>query len=261
MHYEVSTPVFEGPLELLLHLIEKNELDITKVALAKVTDEFLARVNALREQMQIEVIADFLAVAARLLWIKSRALLPKPPESARLARDEEDIGDELVRQLRAYRQYKEAAQWLRERDAAGLRAYVRVGGAPTPPRRFRLDLSGVSVAELRAAAQAVLFPIEGPQPQEAIQRPRISIVQQIRLIRQRLMQWAASSAQAVAVTYRTLLSPRPTRVEAVVTLQAILELIKQCVVQARQPQPFGDIVIEALVPPEEIKAPDAQNAE
>ena len=67
MSYEISTPIFEGPLELLLHLIEKNELDITKVALAKVTDEFLAQVNVLREKMQIEVVADFLAVAARLL--------------------------------------------------------------------------------------------------------------------------------------------------------------------------------------------------
>ena len=178
MSYEIATPIFEGPLELLLHLIEKNELDITKVALAKVTDEFLAQVNVLREKMQIEVIADFLAVAARLLWIKSRALLPKPPESARLARDEDDVGDELIRQLRAYRQYKEAAQWLRERDGVGLRAYVHVGTTPRP-QHFTIDLSGVTVADLRAAAQAVLFPAEGVQPQEAIQRPRISIVQQI----------------------------------------------------------------------------------
>lgn len=254
MSYEITTPVFEGPLELLLHLIEKNELDITKVALAKVTDEFLAQMNVLRENMQIEVIADFLAVAARLLWIKSRALLPKPPESARLARDEEDVGDELVRQLRAYRQYKEAAQWLRERDQAGLRAYVHVGTLPRP-QHFTIDLSGVTLADLRAAAQAVLFPAEGPLPQEAIQRPRISIVQQIRLIRERLIRWAKSSAQTVAVTYRTLLSKQPTRVEAVVTLQAILELIKQCAVQAQQAQPFGDIVIEALVPPEQIPEP------
>jgi len=260
MSYEIATPIFEGPLELLLHLIEKNELDITKVALAQVTNEFLAQVNVLREKMQIEVIADFLAVAARLLWIKSRALLPKPPESARLVRDEDDIGDELVRQLRAYRQYKEAAQWLRERDEAGLRTYVHVGAAPRP-QHFSIDLSGVTLADLRTAAQDVLFPAEGAQPQEAIQRPRISVVQQIRLIRERLIRWAQSSTRAVAVTYRALLSKQPTRVEAVVTLQAILELIKQCTVQAQQAQPFGDIVIEALVPPEEIREPAVQNSD
>jgi segregation and condensation protein A len=260
MSYEIATPIFEGPLELLLHLIEKNELDITKVALAKVTDEFLAQVNVLREKMQIEVIADFLAIAARLLWIKSRALLPKPPESARLVRDEEDIGDELVRQLRAYRQYKEAAQWLRERDEVGLRAYVHVGASPRP-QHFTIDLSGVTVADLRTAAQAVLFPAEGPLPQEAIQRPRITVVQQIRLIRQRLIRWAQSSTRAMAVTYRALLSKQPTRVEAVVTLQAILELIKQCTVQAQQVQPFGDIVIEALIPPEQIAEPSVSTEE
>ncbi|HQE91160.1 MAG TPA: segregation/condensation protein A [Anaerolineae bacterium] len=254
MSYEISTPIFEGPLELLLHLIEKNELDITKIALAKVTDEFLSRVNELRAKMQIEVVADFLAVAARLLWIKSRVLLPQPPESARLARDEEDVGDELVRQLRAYRQYKEAAQWLRERDEAGLRAYVHIG-APPRPQHFTIDLSGVTLEDLRTAAQAVLFPAEGPPPQDAIQRPRISIVQQICLIRQRLIYQAESSSGVEAVTYRTLLSQRPTRVEAVVTLQAILELIKQCAVQARQAQPFKDIIIEALVPPEQIPEP------
>ncbi|MGC9394172.1 MAG: segregation and condensation protein A [Anaerolineae bacterium] len=260
MSYEITTSIFEGPLELLLHLIEKNELDITKVALAKVTDEFLAQVNVLREKMQIEVIADFLAVAARLLWIKSRALLPKPPESARLVRDEDDIGDELVRQLRAYRQYKEAAQWLRERDEVGLRAYVHVGPPPRP-QNYTIDLSGATVADLRAAAQAVLFPTEGPTPQEAIQRPRISVAQQIRLIRQRLIRWAKSSTHAMTVTYRALLSQQPTRVEAVVTLQAILELIKQCTVQAQQQNRFGDIVIEALVPPEEIKEPAVQNGD
>lgn len=252
MSYEVSTPIFEGPLELLLHLIEKNELDITKVALAKVTDEFLAQVNVLREKMQFEVVADFLAVAARLLLIKSRALLPKPPESAKLTLDEDDAGDALVRQLRAYRQYKEAAQWLRERDDAGLRAYVHVGRVQRP-RHVKLDLSDVTLADLRAAAEAVMFPSDGPRPQEAIQRPRISIVHQIRLIRQRLIRWA--SLKLTAVTYRTLLSTEPTRVEAVVTLQAILELIKQRAIAAQQTQRFGDIAIEALVPPDEIPEP------
>ena len=254
MSYEVHTQIFEGPLELLLHLIEKNELDITKVALAKVTDEFLAQVEVLREEMQLEVVADFLAVAARLLWIKSRALLPKPPESARFARDEDDVGDELVRQLRAYRQYKEAAQWLRERDGAGLRAYVHIGRTPRP-RHVIVDLSGITPDDLRTIAEAVLFPIEGPRPQEAIQRPRISVVHQIRLIRQRLIHWAKVSAKVASVTYRKLLSTKPTRVEAVVTLQAILELIKQRAIRAQQAQRFGDIVIEALVPPDEIPEP------
>ncbi|MCJ7550001.1 MAG: segregation/condensation protein A, partial [Anaerolineae bacterium] len=121
--YEVHTPVFEGPLALLLRLIEKKELDITKVALAQVTDEFLAHVERMRANMQIEIVAEFLSVAAKLLWIKSRALLPKLPSSANPDEQEDDTGDELIRQLRAYRQFKEAAGWLRQRDHEGLRDY------------------------------------------------------------------------------------------------------------------------------------------
>lgn len=245
--YKVHTSVFEGPLALLLHLIEKNELDITKVALAQVTDEFMQHVEKMRETMQIETVADFLAVAARLLWIKSQALLPKPPQSAKINLADDDIGDELVRQLRAYRQYKEAAQWLRERDQVGLRAYIHVG-PPPKPQQINLDLSDVNLEDLRTAAQAVMFPSEGPRPQEAIQRPRISIVQQIRLIRTRLTHWRK-------VTYNRLLSKTPTRLEAVVTLQAILELIKQRTIQAQQNGLFDDIVIHPLVSPDQIREP------
>jgi segregation and condensation protein A len=241
--YEVHTPVFEGPLELLLSLIERNELDITKVALAQVTDEFLAQVDQMRANMQIELIADFLFVAAKLLWIKSRALLPKPPAQA-TEKEEEDAGDELVRQLRAYRQYKEAAGWLGERDSAGLRAYVR-GSYRSRPVRVTLDLSNITLECLREAAEAVLFPADAPRPEGALQRPGISIADQITLIRQRLRQW-------VAVSFRRLLSTSPTRLEAIVTLQAILELIKQEAVEAKQEQLFGDITIRAVVPVEQI---------
>jgi segregation and condensation protein A len=254
--YEVHTPVFDGPLDLLLRLIEKNELDITKVALAKVTDEFLEQVDHMRATMQIEVIADFLFVAAKLLWIKSRALLPKPPASAKLADEEDDVGDELIRQLRAYKQYKSAAGWLRERDGAGLRSYVRGGYLPRPTR-VTLDLGGVDLADLHEAAEIALLPSEAPRPENAIQRPRISIAQQITLIRKRLERW-------VRVSFRRLLSDAPSRLEAVVTLQAILELIKQQVVAAQQEELFGDITIQALVPPQQItvtgQTPDGTSA-
>ncbi len=286
--YEVHTSVFEGPLPLLLHLIEKEELDITQVALAKVTDQFLDYVEAMRcsesgqneeagalrslrsgdlqrtdgersgdlqrtdgesllQTRRLATIAEFLSVAAHLMLLKSRVLLPKPPDSAKQdnAAQDDEIEDELVRQLRAYRQYKEAAQWLRERNHAGLRTYV--GTTPSPnPQRVHVDLTDVDVETLQEAAQRLLYPHEGPRPQEAIQRPRISIVQQIHLIRDRLKRWKQ-------VVFHTLLKPQPTRLEAVVTLQAILELVKQRMVQAVQSHPFGEIMIEATVSPDEIE--------
>jgi segregation and condensation protein A len=260
--YEVHTPVFEGPLPLLLHLIEKEKLDITQVALAKVTDQFLDYVEAMRQlddgqartsadpagPRKLATIAEFLSVAAHLMLLKSRVLLPKPPDLSKQenAAQDDKIEDELVRQLRAYRQYKEAAQWLRERNHAGLRAYVGVT-APPKPQRIHLDLSDVTVETLQEAAQRLLYPQEGPRPQEAIQRPRISVVQQINLIRDRLKHWKQ-------VVFHALLKPQPTRLEAVVTLQAILELVKQRMVQAVQPHPFGEILIEATVPPDEIES-------
>jgi segregation and condensation protein A len=244
--FEVHIPVFEGPLALLLHLIEKNELDITKIALAQVTDEFLSYVETLREKMDIAVVADFLSVAARLIWIKSRALLPKPPASAKQQIDEEDVGDELIRQLRAYRQYKQAAAWLLERDQQALHSYIHVGPPPRP-QKINLDMTGLTLDILYSTAQVLLYPVEKPRPEEAIQRVRISISQQIVVIRQNLMRLAR-------VTFNHLLSRKPTRVEAAVTLQAILELIKQRTVQAEQPEPFGDITITAVVPPEQISA-------
>jgi segregation and condensation protein A len=245
--YEVHTPIFEGPLALLLRLIEKKELDITKVALAQVTDEFMEHVERMRANMQIEIIAEFLSVAAKLLWIKSRALLPKPPASANLDNREEDVGDELIRQLRAYRQFKEAAGWLRGRDHGGLRAYIRTNTSPRP-KRISMDLSGLRLDVLKRAAEALLYPADAPRPEGAIQRPRISIIDQISLIRRRLGSWAR-------VTFRRLLSDTPSRLEAVVTLQAILELMKQRSIAAQQTEMFGDITIQALVPPDQIQHP------
>jgi segregation and condensation protein A len=245
--YEVHTAIFEGPLDLLLRLIEKNELDITKVALAQVTDAFMEEVDRMKADMQIELIADFLFIAAKLLWIKSRALLPKPPASARDLGDEDDIGDELIRQLRAYRQYREAANWLRDRDRVDLRSYVR-GSYPARPVRITLELGSIDLEELREAAETALLPAESPRPEQAIQRIRISVVQQITLIRQRLERWAK-------VSFRRLLSGTPSRLEAVVTLQAILELMKQEAVAAEQEKPFGDITIRALIPPQQIAIP------
>lgn len=244
MDYRVHTAHFEGPLDLLLHLIEKEELDVTQLALAQVTDEFLAYLDLMHGHLDMDVVADFVVIAARLLWIKSQVLLPQPAPAPPLTED--DTGDLLVQQLRTYRLYKEAAQWLRQQDAAALRSYVHLSPSSLP-QRITLDLTGVTVEALHAAAEAVLYPKEGPRPQDAIQRPRISILQQIQLIGQRL-------THLQRLFFRSLLSRRATRLEAVVTLQAILELIKQEAIQAQQEERFGDIVIAPLIPPERISA-------
>ena len=107
--YRVNLPVFEGPLGLLLSLIEREELDITKVSLAQVTDQYLAYLEQI-EQVRPEILADFLVVAAKLILIKSQALLPRPPVIS--PEGEADVGDDLVEQLRMYKQFKAAAAQL-----------------------------------------------------------------------------------------------------------------------------------------------------
>ena len=113
--FQVRLEVFEGPLDLLLKLIERKQLEISKVSLAEVAGGFLAYLDA-HPDMPPGPLASFVWVASKLLWIKSQALLPRPP-AMRTEDDEEDPGDELVRRLAAYKRVQDAAKWLRSREA------------------------------------------------------------------------------------------------------------------------------------------------
>jgi segregation and condensation protein A len=231
--YNVTIPVYEGPLDLLLQLIEHAELDITAVSLAQVTDQYLAYIR----QMQVPAneISAFLIVAAKLLQIKSEALLPR--SSVREA-GEEDLGEALARQLQVYKRFKELANWLDEREARHLRTYLRI--APPLKIEGRLDLSDTSLADLLAAAEAILA--EGADKQALgtiISAPRITIREKITLIAERL----GIHSKA---TFNSLLGQKPSRLEVVVTFLALLELIKRYRVAAHQMGLFTDIEIEKI---------------
>ncbi len=231
--YTVNTPVYEGPLDLLLQLIERAELDITSVSLALVTDQYLAYIHQM--QVPADEISAFLVVAAKLIQIKSEALLPRPP--VREA-GEEDLGESLARQLRIYKRFKELSNWLDERETRHLRTYLRV--APPPKVEGRLDLSDITLADLMAAAEDIFA--EEAEKQAlgtVISAPRITIREKIALIAERL----GKSRNAV---FNDLLGQKPTRLEVVVTFLALLELVKRYRVSARQEKLFSDIQIEKL---------------
>jgi segregation and condensation protein A len=127
----VKTAVFEGPLDLLLHLIERDDLDITTVSLVQVTDQYIAALKA-GDSIDLRALAEFVAVGARLMLLKSRALLPRTAEQ--MSADDleiEEMAADLTAQLEEYRVFKNAASYLKLLDEAGHRSYVRV--AP-PPR-------------------------------------------------------------------------------------------------------------------------------
>ncbi len=241
--YRVQLEVFEGPLDLLLRLIEREELDITTVSLAKVTDQYVAYLRDL-EKREVRDLADFLVVAAKLLLIKSLALLPRPRV---LAPEAEDIGDELVQQLIAYKRYKEVALLLREREQEGLRGFVRI--APMPRPEPQLELGEVTIGDLLVAVQDALDAAPALPAGEVVAAITVTIAEQQELIQKRL-------ARGRRLRFRDVLSQAASRVEVIVTLLALLELIKRDVVDVWQEEPFGTIYIKPREP-EEVAAGQA----
>ena len=231
--YTVTIPVYEGPLDLLLQLIERSELDITAVSLAMVTDQYLTYIHHMN--VPADEISAFLVMATRLLQIKSEALLPRQP-----VREvgEEDLGDALARQLRIYKRFKELSNWLDDRETHHLRTYLRV--APPPKVEGGLDLSNITLLDLMAAAEDIFNEEAGKQVLATVlSAPRITIREKIALISERL-------AKNRNTSFNGLLGQKPTRLEVVVTFLALLELIKRYHVSALQESLFSDIQIQKL---------------
>jgi segregation and condensation protein A len=232
--YSVRIPIFEGPLDLLLNLIERSELDITAVSLAMVTDQYLAYMHSLHES-NADDISAFLIIAARLLQIKSEALLPRPPQREP---GEEDVGESLVEQLRFYRRIKEIGVWLEARQQAGLATYLRV--APPPKLAAKFDPSTLTLEMLLDAAQSAFAGAADKEPLASIiAAPTVTIREKISLISRTLRQLQRAS-------FRGLVGDTSTRLEVVVTFLALLELIKRYRVQVSQESLFSDIQIDRL---------------
>jgi segregation and condensation protein A len=233
-NYTVTVPVFEGPLDLLLQLIEHAELDITSVSLAMVTDQYLDYIHQMKN-IAAEEISAFLVIAAKLIQIKSEALLPRP---ATIEPDSEDPGLSLIQQLQIYKQFKEISNWLQEREIKGLRNYLRI--APLPKIEGRLDLSDITLDDLILAAEEILQKGQVKQSLDTvIKAPRITIREKIALIASRLTKGQLSS-------FNEVIKHSTSRLEVVVTFLALLELIKRYHVNAYQESLFSDIQIEPL---------------
>lgn len=230
--YTIQLPVYEGPLDLLLELIEKAELDITKVSLARVTDQYLSYLNQLT-QFELEDLSSFLVIAARLLQIKSEALLPRPPEREP---GEEDPGDALARQLVEYKKYKQIAILLAEREQEGFRTFLRQSPAPLPEPS--LDLKGISLLDLYEALDQLTQEVRssGIGLKDVVAQPVVRIRDRIQRIIDKIRSFGRTS-------FRSVLEDTKTRLEIVISFLAILELVKQGQVEAEQDQLFGDIEI------------------
>lgn len=227
--YTIQLPVYEGPLDLLLNLIEHAELDITKVSLAEVTDQYLVYIRQIQDR-QLEDLASFLVMAARLIQIKSEVLLPRPPLREP---GEEDPGDALARLLVAYKKYKQVAILLSEREGAGLRSYIRL--APPPIIDPKIDMQEFQLDDLhQAMLEALKNAHKMPTLEDNVSIPRVRV-------RDKIMSIIHSLKDVSQLSFRKLIKTARSRLEIVVSFLAVLELIKQDQIDVRQEEMFGDI--------------------
>ncbi len=231
--FQLQLTVFEGPLDLLLHLIEKEELDITAVSLVQVTDQYLTHLRS-GDQIDAAALAEFIATGARLLYLKSRALLPRPPADEE---PEEDLAEDLVQRLREYRRFKEVAGALRELEEEGRRAYPRLAPATGVPLPTGLD--GVTLDLLRDILQEALERQPEEEPEGVVERQEITVDQKVAELSQALR-------QGRRLSFRRFISACRSRAEVIVAFMAVLELIKALRLVAEQDSNFGDISLVAL---------------
>jgi segregation and condensation protein A len=226
--------VYSGPLDLLLQLIEKAELDITRLALAQVTDQYLEYLHHLENQDASEVSA-FLVIAARLVQIKSSALLPRPVFPG--IQLEEDPGEALARQLILYKRFKELSHFLEEQDVKNRRTYLRLDTSPRTQFATKLDLEDLTIADIVTAAREIFGDPNNLAPlSEVVTFPRVTIREKISSILEYLRKGGGLS-------FGQLFENSKTRVEIVVTFLALLELVKRHMVGASQNSLFGDILL------------------
>ena len=233
--FQLQLPVFEGPLDLLLYLIEREELDITAVSLVQVTDQYLSHLRS-GEQVDATALAEFIATGTRLLLLKSRALLPQPPSDDE---DVEELGEDLVQRLREYRRFKEAAGMLQDIEAEGRRTYPRE--APPPELPLPTGLDGITLDLLAEIVREVLERQPDEAPELVVEREEVTVEEKVAELTRALQRQSR-------VSFRSFISSCRSRLEVIVAFIAVLELIKALRLEAAQDAPFGDISLVALAP-------------
>ncbi|WP_089968221.1 segregation and condensation protein A [Lihuaxuella thermophila] len=235
--------MFEGPLDLLLHLIEKSEVDIYEVPIAKITDQYM-QILAEAQEMELDIASEFLVMAATLVAIKSRMLLPKPESvEEELAFGEEDGYDpreELVQRLLEYKRYKRLGEVLRQREEERSKVYSRPPLNLTPYAPEVNPLEGLSPDDLLQAFVDVLKNRKPPEPITKVAREEISVSARMEEIYQDLLR------HGQLFFSKLLVWDQVTKERVITTFLALLELMKLKRIVCRQSRLFGDILIERL---------------
>lgn len=230
MTYQVTTEQFEGPLGLLLSLIEKRELDISQVSLADITEEYVAHLDRV-EQVAPHELADFLVIASKLLYLKSKALLPE------LKLEDEEDGVGLADQLRMYKKFAQAAERLGTMFADGLEAYTAPRTAMEAPSFA--PPSSLTVEDL---ARALVQVIDRLRPY--LELPK-RLLERTATIEEHIVHLKRRIADGARVLFHEM-AEHGSRAEMVTSFLALLELLKQKIVHVEQRGLFEDIAIERV---------------
>jgi len=232
----VELPVFQGPMDLLLHLIQQEKVDIYDIPIAKITDQFISALGQM-EALDMEVTSEFLVLPAQLLQIKSRYLLPKPVNDV-ADEDEIDPRQELVARILAYRAFKEAAESLGEIQVASGKRYFRQVNLEELRSQFTPQdpLAGVDFTELWQAFQRVIARAEQGEEIRRIEPDEIPLEMVLEDILRRII------LHPGGLRFSQLLR-RPRRMEIVVSFLALLELLKSGKIRCEQTSQYGEIFV------------------
>ncbi|MBI1912208.1 MAG: segregation/condensation protein A [Deltaproteobacteria bacterium] len=249
MFYNIKLDIFEGPLDLLLHLIKKNEVDIYDIPVAVITEQYLQYIELMKE-MNLDFAGEFLVMAASLVHIKSKMLLPVDEEAPEEEEEGADPREELVRRLLEYQRYKEAAKELGERVVLGRDVFPRGSEIPVEELEEGAGFMSVSVFDLMEALKDVLA--KAPKERKIeLTSERFKIADKINDIMEHLNTLKSS-------TFTALFAEGSTKGEIVVTFLAILELAKLTMIKIHQ---TDDGVIRVYLPAPQENAEQEQAAE
>ncbi|RMG29992.1 MAG: segregation/condensation protein A [Gammaproteobacteria bacterium] len=232
---EVVLEAFEGPLDLLLYLIRRQNLDILDIPVAEITRQYMDYI-ALMKELRLEVAAEYLVMAAMLAEIKSRMLLPRPQAQEE---EEEDPRAELVRRLQEYERYKQAAEDLDALPRLG--RDLHTASAEPPPRPRAVRLPEVDLRELLEAFRQVL--------QRAEQFAHHQVLREPLSVRERMSRVLEAVGEGGFVPFQALFRVEEGRMGVVVTFLAILELVRESLLETIQAEPFGPLYLRARCAP------------
>lgn len=231
MNYEIKLDIFEGPLDLLLYLIRKNEIDIYNIPIALITEQYLAYLEMMRT-LNLDLAGEYLVLASTLVHIKSKLLLP-PAEGEDEEEEGEDPRAELVQQLLEYQAFKEAALRLEGRPLLERDVFKRGAPGEAESAAGEEAMIEVGIFELVEAFRRIIAGLDNPE-QLAIDAEKMSLADRINEIMERL-------SEEKQATFAELLGEKADRRRIVYTLLAILELMKLRMIRAFQAGPFGAI--------------------